>query len=283
MLPRIARIGAALLCAAVLLGLLAGPAAARVPRARSSVIGGNVATLTDWGFTAAVFTPNSLCTGVVVAPTKVLTAAHCVGNPETMLIRVNSTAAFAGGDVLTVTSAAFAPGFANGFVNDLAVLTLRSATTAAPIPLASAAEDASYTQRGAPLQTAGFGDRNPLIVGKPRIGLLTAVDVMVRNCGLLPASTICDAGGRAGTVFRRLREHVLRRKVNKTICEGDSGGPLVARTPAGPRLIGITEASSSPTKRNPFFFVRCGLHGFPSLHTRVFSFSSFIQGSLAQP
>ena len=283
MLPRLARTGAVLVCLACVLGLLAGPAAARGPRARSSVIGGNAATLTDWGFTVAVFTPNSLCSGVVIAPTKVLTAAHCVGNPLTTLIRANSTNAFAGGEVLNVTSAAIAPGFANGFVNDLTVLTLRNATSAQPIGLPSAAEDASYAQPGAPLQAAGFGDRNPLIVGKRRIGLLSAADVIVRRCGLLPPSTLCDAGGRAGTVTRRLREHVQRRKVNKTICEGDSGGPLVARTPAGPRLIGITEASSSPTKRNPFFFVRCGLHGFPSLHTRVFSFLSFIQGSLAQP
>src|SRR5690349_10656462 len=146
MLPRIARTGAVLLCAAGLLGLLAGPAAARGPRARSSVIGGNAATLTDWAFTVAAFTPNSLCSGVVIAPTKVLTAAHCVSNPLTTLVRANSTNAFAGGEVLNVDSAAVAPGFANGFVNDMTVLTLRSATSAPAIPLPSAAEDASYTQ-----------------------------------------------------------------------------------------------------------------------------------------
>jgi trypsin len=280
MLPRIARTGAVVLCAAGLLGLLAGPAAARGPRARSSVIGGNVATLQEWGFAVTVMTPNSLCTGVVIAPTKVLTAAHCVGNPATMLIRANSTNAFAGGDVLTVASAALAPGYANGFVNDLAVLTLKTATSAIPIALASQAEDATYTQPGAPLATAGFGDRNPLIIGKRRIGLLTTVDVTARSCGLLPPSTVCDAGGRAGTAFRRFRSHVRRHSINKSICEGDSGGPLIARTPAGPRLIGITEASSSPTKRNPFFFVRCGLKGFPSLHTRVFNFLGFIQANL---
>jgi trypsin len=280
MLPRIARTGAVVLCAAGLFALLAGPAAARGPRARSSVIGGNVATLTDWGFAVTVMTPNSLCTGVVIAPTKVLTAAHCVGNPATMLVRANSTNAFAGGDVLTLASAALAPGYSNGFVNDLAVLTLKTATTAPAIPLASQAEDATYTQPGAPLATAGFGDRNPLIIGKRKIGLLTAIDVTARNCGLVPPSTLCDAGGRAGTAFRRLRGRVRRHKISKAICEGDSGGPLIARTPAGPRLIGITEASSSPTKRNPFFFVRCGLKGFPSLHTRVFNFLGFIQANL---
>ena len=55
----------------------------------------------------------------------------------------------------------------------------------------------------------------------------------------------------------------------------------IARTPEGPRLIGITEASSAPTKRNPFFFVACGLKGFPSLHTRVFNFTGFIQANLS--
>ena len=280
MLPRFVRTGAVLLCAAGLLGLLAGPAAAKGPRARASVIGGSVATLTDWGFTVAVTTPNSLCTGVVISPTRVLTAAHCVGSPTTMLVRANSTAAFAGGDVLGISSIAIAPGYTNGFINDLAVLTLKSATTAPPIPLASGAEDATYTQPGAPLATAGFGDRNPLIIGKRKIGLLTSADVTVRGCGLLPPATICDEGGGAGRVFRRLKGHVLRGKLKKVICEGDSGGPLIARTPEGPRLIGITEASSSPTKRNPFFFVRCGLSGFPSLHTRVFTFDGFIQANL---
>jgi secreted trypsin-like serine protease len=84
-------------------------------------------------------------------------------------------------------------------------------------------------------------------------------------------------------VVRILHGRHLRRKIVKTICEGDSGGPLIARTPEGPRLIGITEASSSPTKRNPFSFVACGLKGFPSLHTRVFNFTGFIQANLTSP
>ena len=283
MLSRIAKAGAVALCTAGLLGSLAGPAAARPPRARASVVGGSAASLQDWGFTAAVLTPNSLCSGVVIAPTKVLTAAHCVGDPATMIVRTNSTSAFAGGDVLTVTSAAIAPGYANGFINDLAVLTLKSPTSAPPIALASAAEDGTYAAPGAPVAAAGFGDRNPLIIGKRQIGLLATAPLTVRNCGLLPPSTICDAGGRAGTVIRRFHGRKLRGTVVRTICEGDSGGPLVAQTPEGPRLIGITEASSAPTKRNPFFFVACGLKGFPSLHTRVFNFTGFIQANLTSP
>jgi secreted trypsin-like serine protease len=278
MLTRAARLGAVALCVAAAVGVTAGPASAKAPRARASVIGGRAATLQDWGFTAAVLTPNTLCTGVVISPTKVLTAAHCLGSLPSMIVRTNSTAAFAGGEVSGVSSVAIAPGFTNGFQNDLAVLALKTPTTAPPIALPSAAEDATFAQAGAPLQIAGFGNRNP-ILGKQKIGLLTAADVRVRFCGL-PSWAICDSGGRAGAVLRRFRGHLIKRKVKKSVCSGDSGGPLVARTPNGPRLIGIAEASSGPRKPNPFFFVICGLKGFPSLHSRVGSYLSFIQGNL---
>jgi secreted trypsin-like serine protease len=278
MIARLTRMGVALLCAAALLVVAAGAAGAKEPRARTSVIGGRAASLQEWGFAAAVLTPNSLCTGSVLSPIKVLTAAHCVPNLPTVIVRTNSTSAFAGGEVSAVSSAAIAPGFANGFQNDIAVLTLKTPTSAPAIPLANAAEDATYTQLGAPLQVAGFGNRNPLL-GREKIGLLTAANVAVRRCPL-PAWAICDSGGRAGSALRRLRGRTIRRKVKKSVCSGDSGGPLVARTPAGPRLIGVAEASSGPRKPNPFFFVICGLKGFPSLHSRVAAYLGFIQSNL---
>jgi secreted trypsin-like serine protease len=276
---RIARTVAAALCATVLLGLVATSASAKAPRARSSVIGGRLANLQDWGFTAAVLTPNTLCSGVVLSPTKVLTAAHCLGRLSTMIIRTDSTSAFAGGQASGVAAAAIAPGWAHSFQNDLAVLTLTAPTIAPPIQLAGAAEDATYTRAGAPVQIAGFGNRNP-ILGRQKVGLLTAADVTVRRC-LLPSWAICDYGGRAGAVVLRFKNHHrLKRKVKKSVCSGDSGGPLVARTPNGPRLIGVAEASSGPPRLNPFFSVICGLKGFPSLHSRAASYLSFVQANV---
>jgi trypsin len=277
-LTRVARAAAALVCAAVMLSAPASVAGASEPRARASVIGGSAASLQEWGFAAALVHPDSLCTGIVLAPTKVLTTAHCVRDPSALVVRTNSTSAFAGGEVSSVAAAAIAPGFARGFRNDLAMLTLTIPTTAPPIQLADAAEDAAYTRIGAPLSVAGFGNRNPLL-GRQKIGSLITADVQVRRCPL-PAWAICDSGGRAGTAFRRVRGRLLRRKVKSAVCSGDSGGPLVARTPAGPRLIGIAEASAGPRKPNPFFFVICGLKGFPSLHSRASSYLEFIQGSL---
>jgi trypsin len=278
MIARATRVGVAVLCTGALIGAAAASASAKEPLARASVIGGSAASLQEWGFTASVLSPSSLCTGSVLSPTKVVTTAHCLGSLPTMIVRTNSTSAFAGGEVSGVSSAAIAPGYAGGFQNDVAILTLGTPTSAPAVPLASAAEDATYTQLGAPLAVAGFGNRNPLL-GREKIGVLTTTDVLVKPCPL-PSWAICDSGGRAGTALRKFRGRVLRRKVKESVCSGDSGGPLIARTPAGPRLIGIAEASSGPRKPNPFYFVICGLKGFPGLHSRVSSYLGFIQSSL---
>ncbi len=275
--------GAAALCLTGLVGLLVASTTTAKPLARKSVIGGSPASLQQWGFTAAVTTPTTLCSGTVISSTRVLTAAHCVGNPLTMLVRTNSTLAFSGGQVSSVTAATLAPGYAHGIENDLAILTLKTPTSAPPIPPATAAEDVAYGVPGAGLAVAGFGNRNPIAGRKQQIGLLTAADVSPKLCAI-PQFLVCDSGTRAGTAFVKLKEKGkkrLKRRVLKTVCAGDSGGPLVAFTPAGPRLLGIAEASTAPvSKRNPFYFVFCGLKGFPSLHTRAYTFRDFIESNL---
>ena len=280
MQSRLARIAVALTCAVGLIASGAATAAAKAPRAKASVIGGTPASLTDWGFTAAIVTPHTLCTGSVISPTKVLTAAHCVSSPQTMAVRTNSTQAFTGGDVHPVSFAAVNPDWTHGFIGDVAVLTLATPTSAPPIQLASTTEDPALTAPRAAVSVAGFGARNPAPRRKPKIGLLTTATVFVRGFCPLPASLVCDAGGRSGLVaISKIRRKVRKRSIQRTVCAGDSGGPMVAASPAGPRLVGIAEATSAPPKRSAFGFVWCGLKGFPAIHTRVASYLGFIQGS----
>lgn len=281
MLSRTAKVGAALICATGLVASVAGGSvAAKAPRARASVIGGTPASLSDWGFTAAVLTPHTLCTGSVISPTKVLTAAHCVASPPTMTVRTNSNLAFAGGDVHAVSAAAINPDWTRGFIGDVAVLTLSTPTSAPAIQLASTTEDSALTRPGTVVSVAGFGARNPAPRRKPRIGLLMQANVSVRGFCPLPTSVMCDAGGKSGLIaIAKIGRKIRKRPVQRTVCAGDSGGPMVAASPAGLRQIGIAEATAAPPKRSAFGFVWCGLKGFPAIHTRVASWLSFIQAS----
>ena len=281
MLPRTARAGAALICAAALLASIgSGAAAAKGPRAKASVIGGAPASLSNWGFTAAVLGTDSLCTGSVISPTKVLTAAHCVTNPAAMTVRTNSTSAFIGGDVHAVRSAAINPGWTHWFICDLAVLTLRTPTSAPSIQPVSPSEDLALTRPGTALSVAGFGARNPVPKRKPKVGVLMTATVFIHGFCPVPTSLMCDAGGKSGLIaIVKFKRKVRKRVVQRTICAGDSGGPMVASTASGPRLVGVAEATASPPKRSAFGFVWCGLKGFPGLHTRVASWLGFIQGS----
>jgi secreted trypsin-like serine protease len=173
------------------------------------------------------------------------------------------------------------PGFAQGLGNDLAVLTLSEPTSAPPIELATPEQDKAYTRPGTVLSVAGFGRRNPSVRGKPRVGLLTTAQVFAHGYCPLPTWAICNAGGRSGLVaVRKIKGRVKKRSVNKVVCSGDSGGPLVANTPEGPRLVGVAEAGSRPSRRSAFGFVRCGLKGYPSIHTRVTEYLDFLEPNL---
>jgi trypsin len=276
-------LAAAVLVAAAASVAVAGLAAARADgsaRAQASVTGGHIANPAAWGFAVAVLEGGRLvCSGSVIAPTKVVTAAHCVrGDPAQLAVVANRPILRnpAVGEVIGVAAAAVHPDFPLTQRHDLAVLTLTHATTARAIALPSPAEpvDTSLAP-GSVLPIAGFGRRNPIAFGKPLSGALFATSVRVRNSCIRygpvfsAASMICALGRPIG-----------RLVLNRSACFGDSGGPMVLNTPLGPRLVGVSSYVISVV-RGRYRGALCGFRKVPAVWARVADGLGFLQASLA--
>ena len=250
--------------------LAAGGAQAASPR----IVGGGKADATGWEFTVALEQKRRLiCTGSLIAPNRVLTAAHCAKGGKRKQLSV-----FAGSPSIApkrrpprikVRAVAVDPTYNGRKVErDFAVLTLASAPDVQSIALATPSESKLATRPGEVVRTAGFGTRSAwgfnvarrLKATRERVFRGRVCDRLFgKDRGFQQATMICALGKRVRRFHSRLPFH-------STSCSGDSGGPIVAATPAGPRLVGLVSAGPFP----------CGLGG-PSIYARVSSRLGFIR------
>jgi hypothetical protein len=212
------------------------------------VIGGALApdgTLASTVFIQVTNTDGSAaaCTGSVIAPTFVVTAAHCVVSDS----KVQSVAVATGthdltrvsagtGQAISASHVAIDPDYDPGTAaHDAAVLTLATPTAAAAVPIATA-DEIKVLGPGTPLTIAGWGltTKGDSGATPPQLQYATVQ---------LQDSHYCEATlGKINVFDPRLWLCTDTPSHAVGTCHGDSGGPLLWTNPAGVvELIGLTD------------------------------------------
>ena len=240
----------------------------------SAVVGGNDAAPGEYPSVAhVVIDGNFQCTGTLITPTQVITAAHCgsivpggianvpIGQPGQLItVSIGAyRAPFDDGENHLGTSVTVNPGWTGvGSVShDAAIVTLDSASSKPPVKVASAAERSLWSP-GTMATIAGYGvteadGDQPDVLQEARVPIVAdsvaaeaypyLVDGVDPLFGGFESATQLGAGFPNGGV---------------DTCQGDSGGPLFVTASDGLRLVGDTSYGAG-----------CAEPGFPGIYGRL--------------
>ncbi|MBL8941970.1 MAG: S1 family peptidase [Myxococcales bacterium] len=206
----------------------------RAPTPVTPIVGGEVTDSGDFDGVVALQAGNGLCSGTVVAPRLILTAAHCLanlGDNEQVIVHYGDE--INQGTVAATNWAAhprFCPDckedlFDYGYVELGTDFNVPGGYT---LPIATQVEWDEAMAEGEAITLVGFGEDPDAVGGSAGIGVKRQVDTTIRR--LSDAGLEFYAGG----------DH-------RDSCNGDSGGPAFVRVASGAiRLAGITSRGSNP-------------------------------------
>lgn len=178
-------------------------------------------------------TRGELCSGVVIAPDLILTAAHCV--LQRANYRVVAVDRRFRRHTIRAVAAAMHPAFVAGTTPrnqpgvDLAIIKLESSLTTDFLPLDP--RYAGSVAAGEPVSLAGFGLTSERASKSARV---------LREANLVTLGTLKVANQVLIMADRRR----LAITAGAGACRGDSGGPIVRGGPGNYQLLGIVSWSS---------------------------------------
>lgn len=248
-----------------------------VEQNNTRVVGGIDAADGAYPFYAYLNGENGLCGSAVIAPTWLLTAAHCVqdsnlgGNGDGKIFDARDFEAAPGGapigeqPTLSVRRLIPYPKFGEeyGLQHDIALIELSEPTDQPSLTLT----DAGDFQPDLPVRIIGYGHTE--FNGFPSFSLkeahtklvsredCTIVSEVLPELGPIDETRICaDVQGESGIVDS---------------CHGDSGGPLLTETPNGHwNAIGIVS-----------YGFKCAVPGHPGVYTNVAAYRPWVEHVMA--
>ncbi|XP_011693700.1 PREDICTED: kallikrein-11-like [Wasmannia auropunctata] len=226
------------------------------------IVGGNYARPGQFAHQVSlqVFGGQQFCGGSIIDSTHILTAAHCVDNPEytndmTVVTGTNMIAR-GSGNKHEIKCIRIHPGYtgekADSWKDDVAVITLKEPIVFNNLQKAIRLASRNYTTGASRGIVSGWGRTD---VNAPASPVLKYVDVNV-----LSQQSCLQRRGYPPT---RENQICTLDRVGNGACSGDSGGPVIV----GDELVGVVS-----------WVTLCAL-GVPDVHTNVYKYLDFIKQS----
>lgn len=241
------------------------------------IVGGTATTTAEYPWMVALSSRQTygsqrsgqFCGGALIAPDRVLTAAHCVvdddgtlaDRPDFTVIQGRTDLTGTAGEEVAVAAAHPNPSFEPASVEgDWAVLELAEALPGPVLPIVDQGEDVYAADTPATVlgwgDTSGYGDYSSVL---RRVTVPITTDATCRSA---------YPGGSLGTYVAASMVCAGLPEGGKDACSADSGGPMLI----GGRLAGIVSWGNG-----------CALPRKPGVYTRVAAFASDIRAAAGTP